>query len=187
MLIEDFRIAFQNSLNSVVSWNSSATTNVSWIYSNGGLSRGPLYLGTLERQMTIPFIDGVTKAIEIHDFDDGTIVTPPIEIKPNIRPVVKWVASATAVRYKIFHTPFGGSEKLIYNKLAEGEKIQYQITLTAPLPAGWNFFRVEAVDQFGNESVRSNWSYLVFNLPAPADDLAIVDGSDSGLFDISIT
>ncbi len=187
MLIEDFVISKLNSFEAVVSWTSANVTDVSWIYSDGGLARGPLYLETLERKMTIPFVENVTKAIEVHDFLTGSTVTPTIEIMPNITPTITWKSVQDAARYKVFHTPFGGSEELIYNRLAEEDKLDYLIVLRTDLPVGWNFFRVESVDEFGNESVRSNWNFLVFDLPAPADDLAIVDGSGAGLFDIAIT
>ncbi len=187
MLIEDYRLAFNNAGNARVSWTSDNADNVSWIYVDGGLARGPLYLGVTEREMSIPFKDGVTRAIEVHDFPDGTIVTPPIEIVPNTKPIIQWIASPTATRYKVYLTPFGESESVIYNRLAQEDKINYQLKLTKALTPGWNFIRVEAIDEFGNESVRFNWNYLVFDLPAPADNLAIVDGSGAGLFDISIT
>lgn len=186
-MIVDFRISLQNSKNAIVSWASSNADNISWIYADGGLVRGPLALGTLNRTMQIPMVDGITRALEVHDFAIDESPSNPVEIRPNTRPIIQWIASATGKRYKVYHTPFGGSESLIYNRLAEGDKVNYILKSPALLVAGWHFFRVEALDEFGNESVRANWNYLVFDLPAPATDLEIVDGSGANLFDITIT
>ncbi len=187
MLIEDFRIALLNTRSAIVSWTVPNTSDVSWIYSNGVLVRGPLYLGTLDREIQIPFTDAETQAIEVHNFDTGQEVSDFIEIRPNTKPIIQWVASIDGASYKIYHTPFGGSEKLIYDRLADEGKLRYSIDSPIIMPPGWNFVRVEALDQFGNESVRGNWNYLVFDLPDPASNLTVADGSGAGLFDIAIT
>ena len=186
-MLVDFKVSLQNTRQAIVSWTSSNASNISWIFGDGGILRGPLLLGVVNRTMQIPFVDSLTRAIEVHDFAVGSVVPDPIEITPNTQPIINWVAAPGALRYKVFLTPFGGSESLIYNKLAEEEKLIYQIECPVVLAAGWNFFRVESLDEFGNESVRVNWNYLVFDLPAPANDVTIVDGSGSGLFDIAIT
>lgn len=186
MLIEDFRIALLNARSAVISWTVPNADDTSWIYSNGELVRGPLFFSTLDREIQIPFTDSETQAIEVHNFDTGE-VSDFIEIKPNTKPIIQWVASIDGASYKVYHTPFGGSESLIYDKLADEGKERYSIDSPITMPPGWNFIRVEALDRFGNESVRGNWNYLVFDLPDPAGGLTVADGSGAGLFDLTIS
>ena len=50
----------------------------------------------------------------------------------------------------------------------------------------WHFFRVESVDQYENESTRTQWAYWAYDTPAGITNLTVSDGSGSGLFDIEI-
>lgn len=186
-MIKDFTIQLSNASNASVLWTSDNTTDVSWLFVDGQLVRGPLYLETLDRQIDINFIGVANKAIEVHDFTSGSIVPDANEIRPNTRPLIKWMTITGAVRFRVYHTPFGGTESLIYDEPADDSKTAYEITSPIKLTEGWNQFRVESVDEFGNESTRDIWVYQVFDIDSTVNDLTITDGSGANLFDITIS
>jgi hypothetical protein len=62
----------------------------SWIFINGKYVLGPFMPGTLERSMTIPFLQGKTAIIEIHDFDELEMIPNSCEEMPQIKPLLSW-------------------------------------------------------------------------------------------------
>jgi len=186
MLNTNFRISGKNSNSVNLKWASPNANDVSWIFINGVKALGPLYLETTERVATIKFKTNQNKDIEIHDFPDDSIHTDPITLQENTKPLIKWNAVATAKRYQVFYHFFGEVESKIYDQPAVKDQLRYEIKSPIKLKRGWNFFRVEAIDEFGNASAREFWNYPVYELPLPVTTLDVTEGSSSGLFNFTI-
>lgn len=186
MINENFTLTRKTNSTTTLTWLSANAADVSYVSINGVMLYAPLYFTTVNRQIDIAQLVTDSKAITIQDFEvaEGGIV--PVEIFENERPTVLFQSVASAISYKIYHTPFGGVEALIFNRRIAVKGI---ITIQIPiaLVEGWHFFRVEAVDLNGNESTRLEWRYRCFKLPEPVQTIDVVDGSGGGLFDISIT
>jgi len=186
MLIQDVRISTKTAKTATVKWTVPNTPDASWIFIDGRFFAGPLQLGVLERSFDINFKTTQTRVVEIHNFTDLSIIPQIIEIEPNTKPIIQWNSSIDAVSYQVFHHFFGEPETKVYDKRIIDERTRYNIESPVLLKAGWNFFRVEATDEFGNISTRNQWNYFVYDIPKPINNLTVVDGSGGGLFDIEI-
>lgn len=180
MLTEKFRITPRDSVSCDVRWTSPWPDGVSWVFVNGKHSRGPIYANTAERVVKIPLGLASVVSLEIHDFPDDSIVPAAIEIRPNTRPLISWNAVPDAARYRVYHSVRGGAESVIYNRRATDGTERYEINCPVTLDGEggiWHFFRVESVDEYGNESTRSAWSYFVTDLPSAPGSLSVTAGS----------
>lgn len=187
MINLDFDVSQLNTNHAKVQWNAPNATDVSYVYVNGYLIHGPIFGSTIARSATIRFTRTLNKCIEIHDFPTNIGETKNVCIRELQRPLIEWNNKPGAVRYRIFHTPYGGSETLIQETKVEIEQAKYSIKCPIRLVDGWHFFRVEAVSQYGIESVRDIWAYRAFRIPAPVNGLTVANGSGAGLFDITIS
>lgn len=187
MLNQDVRIAMHTDNTATLIWTAPNATDVSWLYVNGGKIYGPITTGEADRQTTIRYSRGLNKDIEIHDFENGEVMKAAVGIFENIFPTIKWQHINDAVQYKIYLTKPGDTEALISTVKVTDDRRSYFSRSPVKLPVGWNLFRVESIDQFGNESTRGIWPYQVFKLDVPVNNLVISDGSGSGLFDLVIT
>ncbi len=184
MLNENFTLIAINQGLCTLSWQVADIDHHSYICINGKIAYGPIISDTYERTIDIPFpIDSVI-AIEIHDIPQAEDFGEPIAIPPNTQPTIIWNAVSEAIRYRIYHrTENEPNERLIYNHLAIADteiyKIDCPITLTGSY---WHFFRVEAIDEYGNESTHRRWCWFVADLPKPASALTITEGSTLGTY-----
>lgn len=183
----DFTIQLLDSNRATISWDSPNAADVSWLFINGIKIFGPMAFGEVTRKTFFNFPSTVNRDIELHDFETAPSVIAPIGIEENKRPILKWRHLIGTNQYRVHHTPFGGVESLVATIDVMDERGQYTLISPIRLLAGYNQFRVEAVDQFGNESVRDIWVYQVFQLDDPVNDLTVSDGSGSGLFDFTIS
>lgn len=189
MLNSDYRITPHNSVSCFVRWTSAWATGVSWIFVNGKHSRGPIYAETAERVVRIPFAQDAVKCIEIHDFSDDAVVPSAIEVQPNTRPLIGWNASADAERYRIYHSVRGGSESLIYDRAATDGIEHYEVLCPVALDGlggVWHSIRVEAVDEYGNESTRACWTYFATDLPGAPANILVTAGSAPGTYTFEV-
>mgnify|MGYP006297037157 CR=1 FL=1 len=190
MLNSSFRLTPKDSSRSWLSWEAPGVDWVSWVFANGRHVVGPFYAGQASRSVYIPHPSGTTVAVEIHDLPGDTEPVDPVAVMPNTRPDILWNAVPEAERYRIYHREGDGAETLIYDEPAEEGLERHRVTCPVELAGRggvWHFFRVEAVDNYANESTREAWTYFVMDLPAPAGELVITDGSAPGLFDFEIT
>ena len=186
---EVFRLTPKDSQESRVSWEAPGPDWVSWVFVNGKHVAGPFYAGQVQRSVRIPHPAGKAIALEIHDFPDDTEPVAPAVEAPNTRPDLLWNSVAGAVRYRIYHRVKGGAEEKIYDQPAEEGIDRHRIACPIRLEGEggvWHFFRVEAVNAFGYESTRQAWTFFARDLPAPAGNLEVTDGSAPGLFDFEI-
>lgn len=187
MINLDFTISMLNANHSRVEWDSPNASDVSFVYVNGFLKHGPIYGETIKRSATIRFTKTLNKCIEIHDFPTNIGETKNVCIRELQRPSIQWNHNPNALRYRIFHTPFGGSESQIAEITVRDDREKYILDSPIRLVDGWHFFRVESVRETGVESVRLPWNYRAFRIPKPVNNLTVANGSGAGLFDITIS
>jgi len=191
MINRTFRITPRNSLWCDLHWQVADSSVVSWIIINGGEKVfGPLFMDTQQRSIGIPFAVDDVLAIEIHDLPIEQIAEP-IHVLPNTRPILRWNPVEAAVRYRIYHQSGQAAETRIYDGLANITETRCPIELTGSHGDGeyggvWHFLRVEAVDQFGNESTRQSWRFYACDLPSPPTMLTVTDGDSPGTFTFEI-
>jgi len=189
VLNEDFRITPRDDRSCDVRWTSPWTDGASWLFINGEHSRGPVYAGTAERVVKIPFALADVVSLEIHDFPDDAVIPDPVEVKPNTRPLIHWNAVPDAVRYRVYHRRRGEAESVVYDRAAKEGLDRYEIICPIELEGRngvWHFFRVEAVDEYGNESTRQAWAYFVMDLPPVPEHLSVADGASPGTYTFSL-
>ena len=187
MIVEDFKISERLEGSAIISWTSLDANNVSWLFVNGYLIHGPIFTETTQRQIAIRFSRGLNKAIEIHDFADTDIRPGSVAIKEFERPTIEWIADGQAIKYRVYHTPFGAPEVLLATVELQELTTRYTLNCPVRLVEGWHYFRVESVNEFGIESTREIWRYRAFRIPKPVKGLTVSNGSGAGLFDIEIT
>ena len=191
MLNEAYRITARDPFTSDVRWTAPAAGSVSWVFVNGTHFLGPMFFDTAERSVRIPFRPDEVMKVEIHDFDDDRVTAEPIEVKPNTRPLLIWNAVPEAKRFRTYHRPAGQiTETVIYDRpVMEGIE-RYEITCPVKLEGTggvWHFLRVEAVDEFGNESTRKSWTYFVMDLPEAPEGLKVTEGAAPGTYNFEVS
>lgn len=193
MLNEDVRVAPIDDDEALATWENPAAFGASWVFANGEWEAGPIVPGLVEfapqREVDVRFDVNASVALEIHDKPDNLQVVQAVEAKPNVRPVLIWNGVPEAVLYRIFHRAFGGvAERLIYEDAGAPDVVIQKIDCPERLDGvggRWHFLRVEAVDEFGNESQRESWAFFVMEPPA-VPEIEIEAGSGPGLYTLII-
>jgi len=174
----------------VLVWTAPNATDLSWININGEQVAGPLAPGAAAREAEIAFPDGGAAEVEVHDLPAGSSVCNIIAAEPNVRPYLEWSPVSDADRYRVHHREGeSGDEERILNDQAPTTPAG---TITRRCPERlngvggvWHHFRVEAVDEAGNESERELWPYYVTEPPEPATAVAVA--GSGGSFTITLT
>ena len=201
MLVDNFRITPRDDLSCNLAWTSPWPDGASWVFINGKHAVGPLVTGTAERMVKISFalgnlsaVPGTAQAgvarIEIHDFPDDTVRPDPIQAEPNTRPLLSWNPVEEAARYRIYHRKRGDvAETVIYDKPALQGLERCEVTCPVLLDGRggvWHFLRVEAVDEYGNESTRQSWTCFVMDLPPVPERVLVTEGVVPGTYDFHL-
>lgn len=189
MLVENVLVRSLGDGQITISWMSESDTVWSWIFINGKRSVGPYMAETKKRSISIPLATTETFLVEVHDFDDGETVPDSIEQHPLIKPTIAWNCVETAVAYHVYHTIFdtGSIESLLLEVPPVGmDRMEIDCPKNLEGRYGrWHSFRVETVDQFGNESENEVVPYFAIDLP-PAPSLTIARDMESGLLSFRI-
>jgi hypothetical protein len=172
-----------------LNWTSESTESRSYIFINGSLVVSGFMAGTIERSATLPVAANATHKIEVHEFTDENILPNSTEELPQIRPQIAWNSVEHAQYYKIYHTVFdkGEIESLLTTVPAVGMN-RNEITCPVKLEGKggrWHSFRVEAVDQFGNESLSEIIPHFAVDLPPPPK-LVITRDTQTGLLNFRV-
>ena len=189
MLNDDYRITQLDSRRCRLHWTAANTDDVSWVFANGRKIVGPLIVDTSERIVRIPFAVDDVLCLEIHDVPQDQPPAVTTQIEPNTQPLLIWAPLAEAVRYRIYHRTEGTAEHCIYDRPARnnGDLCQVQCPILLAGTGGvWHFLRVEAVDQYGNESTRQSWRFYATDAPGAPSDLSVVEGTVPGTFTFTI-
>ncbi len=172
-----------------VLWTSESTDAWSWIFVNGKRTLGPYMAETKNRSVTIPVPTEGTFIVEVHDFDDGETVPDSIEQRPLVKPLIAWNSVKTAVAYHVYHTIFdtGSIESLLLEVPPMGmERMEIDCPVSLEGRNGsWHSFRVESVDQFGNESENEVVPHFAVDLPL-VPSLTISRDTETGLLSFRI-
>ena len=183
MLLENILIRPQPEGYITISWTSDSADMLSWIFINGVLAVGPFMAETTDRSVTLPVPTEKTFVVEVHDFSDSETVPTAIAQKPLVKPQIAWNSVETATAYHIYHTIFdtGSIESLLLEVPASGvERMEIDCPTTLEGRNGrWHSFRVETVDQFGNESENHVIAYDAYDLP-PIPELSISRDVETG-------
>ncbi|GHT23199.1 hypothetical protein FACS189419_06830 [Planctomycetales bacterium] len=189
MLIENVLIRPHGLQEVSLSWTSESADSRSYIFINGSLVVSGFMAGTKERSATLPVPHDSTFRIEIHEFTDENVSPNSTEELPQVRPQVAWNSVDEAQSYKVYHTIFdtGEIESLLATVPAIAtERIEINCPVKLEGKGGrWHSFRVEAVDQFGNESVSEVIPYFAVDLPPPPK-LVISRDTQTGLLSFRV-
>ena len=189
MLNSNYRLTQLDSRRCRLHWIAANADDVSWVFANGRKLIGPLIADTAERSVRIHFPVDDVLCLEIHDVPQDQPPAITTQIEPDTQPLLVWASLAKAVRYRIYHRTAGKEEHCIYNRLARntGDLCQVQCPILLAGTGGvWHFLRVEAVDQYGNESTRQSWRFYATDVPAAPSDLSVVEGTIPGTFTFTI-
>ncbi|MCL2645583.1 MAG: hypothetical protein FWD61_01095 [Phycisphaerales bacterium] len=187
MLNKNFRITPLDFSRCNIAWTCPWPTGASWLFINGKHTLGPILMDTAERVVPVPWSASAIIALEIHDFPDISVVPAAIEIPSNTQPTIQWRCVPEAARYRLYHRGYAeANETLLLELPARAGLDNYQITCPSPLAAGWHFFHVEAMDAYGNESLRQAWNYFVWDLPKTTPSLVVTAGSISKTYTFTL-
>ena len=186
---ENYRITLLDSRRCRVHWTSASADDISWIFANGRKIVGPLIVDTAERNVRISFSASDVLCLEIHDIPQDQPVVVTTQIKPNTQPLLVWAPLLEAIRYRIYHRTAGIAEHRIYNRPARDNselcRVHCPIRLTGT-GGVWHFLRVEAVDQYGNESTRQSWRFYATDVPEAPSSLSVIEGAIPDTFTFTI-
>lgn len=185
----DYTIEPDGARHALLRWESANADDVSWVFVDGALAVGPVVPETAARTARVPFSPSECVAVDIHDLDADTMQSGSIRVAPRVRPTLCWNAVSDAAHYRVYHKQgAGGTESKIFDAPATSGLERYAIQCPIELDGvggAWHYFRVEAVDESGNESECDAWVYWAVEPPAvPAS--VTVSGS-GGTFDITLT
>jgi hypothetical protein len=189
MLVENVLIRPQGTREVSISWESASETTRSYLFINGVFAVGPFMADARKRTVVLPVPNDKTFKIEVHDVEDDEEISVAIEEAPLIKPQIAWNAVESAVCYKIYHTIFdtGSIESLLLQVPPMSmERLEVDCPRKLEGKNGrWHYFRVETVDQFGNESISEIVPYFAADLP-PTPLLTISRNTTTGLLSFRI-
>jgi hypothetical protein len=190
MLVEKVLIRPQGTRDVSISWTSKTEDARSFVFINSKLVVGSYRAETINRSIVLPVPTDKTYKIEVYDVTDDETIPHSIEEAPLVQPLLSWNAVEKAVAYKIYHTIYdtGSIESLLVTIPA---RLSGRLELNCPIKlegknGRWHYFRVETLDQYGNESVSDIIPYFAADLP-PVPHLTILRNTETGLFSFRIT
>jgi hypothetical protein len=190
MLVENVLIRPQGMREVSISWTSPTKDARSFVFINSKLVVSSYRAETINRSIVLPVPTDKTYKIEVHDFTDDEVIPHSFEESPLVQPLISWNPVENAVAYKIYHTIFdtGSIESLLVTIPA---RLTGRMEMECPVKlegknGRWHYFRVEAVDQYGNESVNEIVPFFAADSPT-IPNLTISRNIETGLFSFRIT
>jgi len=175
-----------------ISWTSDDEKAISWVFINGRLVFGPLMTETKERSIVLSIPHEGTFKIEVHDSFDHNVVPASFEEPPLVAPTIAWSKVEAATFYRIYHTIYNtgtSATGTIEYKLIDIPAMPMdRIEIDCPVKLegrSWHLFRIEAVDQFGNESESHRLAFFAADFPMPPQ-LSISRNTETGLLNFRI-
>ena len=173
MLVDNVLVRPQGLNQVVISWTSENENAISWIFINGQFAFGPFMAEVRERSVELTVPQDVTCKIDVHDFIGSDEVPASIEEPPLVTPTIAWNKVEAATFYRVYHTIFDTGtieSKLIDIPATAMERIEIDCPIKLEGKGGrWHSFRVESVDQFGNESINEVVPHFAVDLPPPPE------------------
>jgi hypothetical protein len=190
MLLENILVRPQGTREVSISWTSRTAETRSFVFINSKLIVGSYRAETINRSIVLPVPKEKTYKIEVCDLDEDETIPYSLEEPPFVQPLLSWNAVENAAAYHIYHTIFdtGSIESLLIKIPA---RLTGRIEINCPIKlegrnGRWHYFRVETVDQYGNESVNEIVPYFAADLPT-IPDLIISRNIETGLLSFRIT
>lgn len=184
MLIEDFAVKRVTPHTLRVSWTAPDDTGIGYVYVDGALAASDV-TGDTERSATVP-IGADVVAISVHHLEEG--IEPTVQhVRPGTRPTLHWCGVSDAYRYRVYHTAPGEDEVCIIDMRADGRD-GYSVRCPIELDGTggkWHQFRVEAIDESGNESSTTAFKFWAYGLPVLPSEIAV--SGTAGNMTITIT
>jgi hypothetical protein len=190
MRVENILIRPQGTREVSISWTSQTNDARSFVFINSKLVVGAYRAETINRSIVLPVPTDKTYTIEVHDVTDDETIPYSFEEPPLVQPHLSWNAAENAVAYKIYHTIFdtGSIESLLVTIPARSTgRIEIDCPVTLEGKNGrWHYFRIETIDQYGNESVNEIVPFFAVDLPT-VPNMTISRNIETGLFSFRIT
>lgn len=186
MLNTTFSVKPFNNTQSLLSWTTTNSDDLSYIFVNGRLIVGSFKTASTARQLLIPIQISNGFIIEIHDFTAPDSSVLPITVPSNKLPVIAWESVLSAEKYKIY-----ANDQLLFTIAAQADVKNYKKQITNTTFYGkigtWHFFTVTAIDLYGNESLVKYFPHYVYDVPPLVSNIEVEEGSGAGLYNITIT
>jgi hypothetical protein len=193
MIVTNLQIAPDRPGLAVISWTTANPEWYAWVFIDGTTTIGPLFgaAGETSRSVQVAWLTGESHVIEIQELPSLDLLAEPLTISPSTQPIITWTASEDAETYRLYwrDDPDGDDTLLYDGQVTADDRGICRLTCPTVLDGKGgkhHFFRVEAVDVYGNESTRASWTYWA----AEPDDpgmITLAAGSAAGLYDISLT
>jgi hypothetical protein len=184
MINKDFKIRPKNSFECVLTWISKNASDISWVFINGKLAVGPYIVKSVERALTIPFVENTTSVIEIHDFPSLESIPESCEIMPQVKPLLSWLAVPDAEFYYLFY-----GEKLLLDGIPHVEGIRQEINCPIALDGRqgqYHEFHVEAANKYGVQSEDNGERILFWAYELPTPTKIEIQKNENNFFDFII-
>jgi hypothetical protein len=177
----------------LIQWMTANPTWYAWVFLDGKTSIGPLYGedGVTARSVQVQWPASDVHVVEIQELYSLDLLAEPVTIVPTTLPIISWTAHPTAERYRIYHreTPTGTDTEIYDGQVTADDLNICRLTCPVELDGRggrYHFLRVEALDQYGNESTRTSWVYWAAE-PDDPKDIIVTAGSSTGLYTITLT
>ena len=189
MLVNNVLVRPQGQNQVVISWTSDNNNAISWVFINGQFAFGPFMAEAKERSVELTVPQGVTCKVDVHDFFNSDEIPASIEQAPLVKPVISWNKVDAAMSYRVYHTIFDTGtieSRLIDIPAPAMDRIEIDCPIKLEGKGGrWHSFRVESVDQFGNESVNEVVPHFAVDLPPPPE-FTVSRDTETGLLTFRI-
>jgi hypothetical protein len=189
MLVDNVLVRPQGQNQVVISWTSDDENAISWVFINGQFAFGPFMAETKQRSVDLTVPQNATYKIDIHDFLDRDEIPASIEQAPLVQPVISWNKVDAAMCYRVYHTIFDTGtieSRLIDTSTPPMNRIEIDCPVKLEGKGGrWHSFRVESVDQFGNESANEVVPHFAVDLP-PSPEFTVSRDTETGLLTFRI-
>ena len=189
MLVNNVLVRPQGLNQVTVSWTSDDENAISWVFINGQFAFGPFMADAKERSVELTVPQEVTCKIDVHDFIGSDEVPASIEQSPLVKPTISWNKVDAATFYRVYHTIFDTGtieSKLIDIPATSRDRIEIDCPIKLEGKGGrWHSFRIESVDQFGNESLNEVVPHFAVDLP-PTPEFTVSRDTVTGLLTFRI-
>ena len=173
MLVNDVLVRPQGMNQVTVSWTSDDENAISWVFINGQFAFGPFMAEAKARSVELTIAQGVACKIDVHDLIGGEESPASIEQAPLVQPTISWNKVDAATFYRVYHTIFDTGtieSKLIDIPATAMDRVEIDCPIKLEGKGGrWHSFRVESIDQFGNESLNEVVPHFAVDLPPPPE------------------
>lgn len=183
MLIENATTSFIGARRVAVAWTGTAGLAV-WIMLNGRVADGPLTFEDTARSVELDITEPFN--IEIHECAEGE--TPePLSPLLTRRPTLWWSPRTGARSYQAYRKASAVATETLLGSVGHDDSGHFEFQAKTDLRGAggqWNFFRVEAVNGRGRETVRTAWPFHIPGLPPPP--VAITPSGAAGVFSFAL-